>query len=120
MTALAHIADDIGRHLVPLKGARQSGERMNGGQADARQVGRGSDAYARVSGAEDEIEVLGLGRRGRPVVSMPSSAFFAQHIGQHPERRNREMEQTSADAAYRDALDLGVLLERPAPVSLAV
>lgn len=94
---------------------------MHGGQADARRIGGGEDAYARTSRSnEDEVEVLGVGGRGRPVVSMPSSAFFAQHIGQHPESRNDDLEQAAADGAYKDALDMGVAMDRPMPLSLAI
>ena len=121
MSVLVRIADDIGRGAAPTSAVRRTDNRAHQGQHDPRRIGGAEDAYARAARADnDDVEVLGLGGRGRPVVSMPSSAFFAQHIGQHPEASDRGLKQSTADGAYRDALDLGVVLERPEPISIAV
>ena len=119
MTVLARIADHAGRNLAPVQATARYGERST---SDANAAGRvgANDAYGEVHDSSNDIEILGLGSRGRPVRSMPSSAFFAQHIGQNPDRRNAPLEQSLADVAYRDALDVGVAMDRQAPLSMAV
>ncbi len=70
---------------------------------------------------DDEIEVPGLGGRGRPVVSLPSSTFFAQLLSQNPEPKMDDTRQArTADGAYRNAADLGVSLMSPDPISMAI
>lgn len=132
MTALSRIIDDAHIGVAPIRPKRPAGDRFGGGERQAEEVvrplrsgRRADDGAAAARGgrrAEDHIEFLGVpgGVRGHSVVSIPSSAFVAQHIAQHPEQRNPEDEQSSADIAYRDASDLGVVLDRPYPLSIAV
>lgn len=119
MTVLARIADHVGRNLAPVQAPARHGDRLASESGPARRTDA-SDVFGDVRHSTDDVEILGLGGRGRPVRSMPSSAFFAQHIGQNPERRNSSLEQYQGDAAYRDALDVGVAMDRPAPLSLAI
>lgn len=120
MTVLSRIPDDASRSLAPIRAVRLAGDRA--GQGDARRIGGDAREIGTARFREDEVEFLGVRGegRGRTVVSMPSSAFFAQYLGQHPEARNARHEQLTADIAYRDALDLGVAIDRPTPLSLAV
>lgn len=122
MPVLSRIVEDASRSLAPIRGPRLAGERAAGGHGDPRRIEGEVRQTSAARFANDDIELLGRvgGGRGRPVVSVPSSAFFAQHLGQHPESRNPRQEQFTADVAYRDALDLGVAMERPAPLSLAI
>ena len=119
--ALPRPIDDGHRPLTPVRGADAARERF-AGRAGGREGERAVAETPRV----DEFEILGPqgGGRGRPVVSLPSSAFFAQHFGQTPGDTGDEGgaadELLAADAAYRNALDLGVVLNRPTPLSIAV
>ena len=114
MNALARIVDSAVRPYGSVHQARPTSGRPAG------EAGIGRHANDAVYEVEQDVEYIGVANRGRPLRSMPSSAFFAQHIAQHPERRNASLEQSQADVAYRDALDMGVDLERPTPLSLAV
>jgi len=116
------IAEDASRALAPLRGPKLAGDRDAGGQAYARRAESAVSGETTARFAERDIELLGPrgGGTGRPVVSVPFSAFFAQHLGQHPDVRDSGEEHFLADVAYRDALDLGVALDRPMPISIAV
>ncbi len=121
MGILNRIADDATRSLAPIRGPKVAGDRFAGGRGDVHGVETQTYGVDGVRLLDDNVEVLGArGGRGKPVVSLPSSAFFAQHLGQHPEFRNVEEEFSFADIAYRDAMDLGVSLDRPTPLSFAV
>lgn len=103
--------------VASVQGVRPGDERSH-------QSGR-IDAYSASSRhsqfIDDEVEVLGLGGRGRPVISLPSSAFFAQHISQNPEPTADQYRQSRmADSAYRNAADLGVMMMSPDPISMAI
>lgn len=119
MIVLPRPVDEANRALAPVRGPSSAGARYGGA---ARQIDQRDESAASSRYADADVEILGArgGIGGRPVVSVPSSAFFAQHIGQNPDARNRQEELFTADAAYRDALDLGVALHRPAPLSVAV
>ena len=122
VNALSRIVEDVSRRLTPLRGVERTDERLSGQRAETRRVEPEIRAAKSSSFIDDDVELLGRGGgRGRPVVSVPSSAFFAQHIGQHPEEiRSRREQAASADVAYRDAADLGVVLDRPQPLSHAI
>ncbi|MGZ0190324.1 MAG: hypothetical protein ACKVH0_20365 [Alphaproteobacteria bacterium] len=108
-------------HLAPVRGARLGDERSHGARAEARRIDDAAIPNSSSRFIEDDVEILGHGGgRGRPVISVPSSAFFAQHIGQHPEARNAKEEASSAEVAYRDASDLGVMMDRPEPLALSI
>lgn len=121
MNALSRIIEDASRSLAPVRGPRLGDERYASARADVRRVDDAPTARS-TRYLDDDVELLGArgGGRGRPVISVPSSAFFAQHLGQNPEFRNHALEKSSAEIAYRDASDLGVTLHRPEPLSLAV
>ncbi len=121
MNGLSRIFEDVGRSLAPIRAVGQGAERFSSAKTDARRLDNAVSPDRAAIDFSDDIELLGRGGgRGRPVVSVPSSAFFAQHIGQHPEARNERLESMAADAAYRDAADLGVFLHRAEPLSLAI
>lgn len=103
--------------VASVQGVRPGDERAHQGpKVDAYSA---SSRHSRF--LDDEVEVLGLGGRGRPVVSLPSSAFFAQHISQNPEPvADHSRQSRMADGAYRNAADLGVSMMNPDPISMAI
>jgi hypothetical protein len=108
-------------YLAPVRDVRFGDERSHGARAEARRIDDAATPHSSTRFIQDDVEILGHGDgRGRPVISVPSSAFFAQHIGQHPEARKAKEEAFSADVAYRDTSDLGVLMDRPEPLSLSI
>lgn len=114
------IVEEAGRSLAPLRGVRPADDRSHDVRTAPHRAHDTQSGAPSAQFIDDTVELLGKGGgRGRPVISVPSSAFFAQHLGQHPaERRPDPAEQ--AGAAYRTAADLGVIFDRPAPLSLAV
>jgi len=120
VNALSRIVEDASRTLAPIRAVDLADDRVARGRRDDARV----ESFAKASDARfiaDDVELLGQGGgRGRPVISVPFSAFFAQHQGQHPEARNPRQEANTADAAYRDAADLGVVLDRPEPIALSI
>lgn len=122
MHDLIRISPDAARMMPPamvtsVQGVRPGDERShNSARTDSYTA---SSRHSRF--LDDEVEVLGLGGRGRPVVSLPSSAFFAQHLSQNPEPKMDGARQArTADGAYRNAADLGVSLMSPDPISMAI
>lgn len=101
--------------VASVQGVRPGDERSHqGARIDSYSA---SSRHSRF--LDDEVEVLGLGGRGRPVVSLPSSAFFAQHTSQNPEPKMDGARQArTADGAYRNAAHLGVSLMSPDPISI--
>ncbi len=119
---LIRISPDAARMMPPamvasVQGVRPGDERSHhGARIDSYSA---SSRHSRFQ--EEEIEVLGLGGRGRPVISLPSSAFFAQHISQNPEpEMDGSRQARTADGAYRNAADLGVTMMSPDPISVAI
>lgn len=122
LTDLIRISPSAARMIAPagissIQGVRSSDERSYGGaKVDAYSAASRHGRYL-----DDDVEVLGLGGRGRPVVSLPSSAFFAQHLSQNPEPTAQPRTHgKAADGAYRNAADLGVTLMNPDPISMVI
>ena len=121
MNALSRIIENASRGMAPVRPVALADQHVTGGRHDPHRVDERRVGAAANDFIADDVEILGSGGgRGRPVVSVPSSAFFAQHLGQNPEPRDDGRRPVRAETAYGAAADLSVAMHRPTPLAMTV